>query len=146
MVRRIAEDPAVERALFEQVPVLEVGAAAFRSPSASGPIRAFLDDGLIALMDASDLTLLVAFVAGVLSFLSPCVLPLVPAYIGQLTVVAVVGRAQTRSRRAGWRSATPSPTSWASGPSSRSWASPRPSSAAPSPTTCRPCARSAGSS
>jgi cytochrome c-type biogenesis protein len=44
-------------------------------------------------MEGSDLTLLVAFVAGLLSFLSPCVLPLVPAYIGQLTVVAVVGRA-----------------------------------------------------
>ena len=44
-------------------------------------------------MDASEITLLVAFVAGLLSFLSPCVLPLVPAYIGQLTVVAVVGRA-----------------------------------------------------
>ncbi len=44
-------------------------------------------------MDASNITLLVAFGAGLLSFLSPCVLPLVPAYIGQLTVVAVVGRA-----------------------------------------------------
>jgi cytochrome c-type biogenesis protein len=44
-------------------------------------------------MESSELTLLVAFVAGLLSFLSPCVLPLVPAYIGQLTVVAVVGRA-----------------------------------------------------
>ncbi len=44
-------------------------------------------------MDPADLTLLVAFGAGILSFLSPCVLPLVPAYIGQLTVVAVVGRA-----------------------------------------------------
>ena len=44
-------------------------------------------------MDASELTLLLAFGAGILSFLSPCVLPLVPAYIGQLTVVAVVGRA-----------------------------------------------------
>jgi cytochrome c-type biogenesis protein len=44
-------------------------------------------------MESSDLTLLVAFGAGLLSFLSPCVLPLVPAYIGQLTVVAVVGRA-----------------------------------------------------
>lgn len=43
-------------------------------------------------MDASELTLLVAFGAGLISFLSPCVLPLVPAYIGQLTVVAVVGR------------------------------------------------------
>jgi cytochrome c-type biogenesis protein len=40
-----------------------------------------------------DLTLLVAFTAGVISFLSPCVLPLVPAYLGQLTVVAVQGRA-----------------------------------------------------
>jgi cytochrome c-type biogenesis protein len=37
----------------------------------------------------TDLTLLVAFGAGVLSFLSPCVLPLVPAYLGQLTAVAV---------------------------------------------------------
>ncbi len=42
-------------------------------------------------MAASELTLLVAFGAGLLSFLSPCVLPLVPAYLGQLTVVAVVG-------------------------------------------------------
>jgi cytochrome c-type biogenesis protein len=43
-------------------------------------------------VSGSDVTLLVAFVGGILSFLSPCVLPLVPAYIGQLTVVAVVGR------------------------------------------------------
>jgi cytochrome c-type biogenesis protein len=40
-----------------------------------------------------DLTLLVAFGAGVLSFLSPCVLPLVPAYLGQLTAVAVAAAA-----------------------------------------------------
>jgi len=38
-----------------------------------------------------DLTIAVAIGAGLLSFLSPCVLPLVPAYIGQLTTVAVVG-------------------------------------------------------
>src|SRR5512140_1240347 len=43
-------------------------------------------------MPASDLTILVAVAAGLLSFLSPCVLPLVPAYLGQLTAVAVVGR------------------------------------------------------
>jgi len=36
-----------------------------------------------------DLTLLVAIAAGVISFLSPCVLPLVPGYVGQLTAVAV---------------------------------------------------------
>jgi len=50
-------------------------------------------------MDAADLTLLVAFGAGVLSFLSPCVLPLVPAYIGQMTVVAVVGRSSATPSR-----------------------------------------------
>lgn len=37
----------------------------------------------------ADLTILVAFGAGIISFLSPCVLPLVPAYLGQLTAVAV---------------------------------------------------------
>jgi cytochrome c-type biogenesis protein len=41
----------------------------------------------------TDLTVLVAVGAGLLSFLSPCVLPLVPAYLGQLTTVAVIGRA-----------------------------------------------------
>jgi cytochrome c-type biogenesis protein len=39
-----------------------------------------------------DLTIALAVGAGLLSFLSPCVLPLVPAYLGQLTAVAVVGR------------------------------------------------------
>lgn len=38
---------------------------------------------------SGELTLLVAVAAGLLSFLSPCVLPLVPAYLGQLTAVAV---------------------------------------------------------
>lgn len=50
-------------------------------------------------MEASQLTLLLAFGAGLLSFLSPCVLPLVPAYLGQLTVVAVVGRANANPSR-----------------------------------------------
>ena len=40
------------------------------------------------------LTLAVAIGAGLLSFLSPCVLPLVPAYVGQLTAVAVAGRSE----------------------------------------------------
>ncbi len=37
----------------------------------------------------TDPTLLLAIVAGLLSFVSPCVLPLVPAYLGQLTAVSV---------------------------------------------------------
>ena len=44
-------------------------------------------------MTGTDLTILVAFAAGVISFLSPCVLPLVPAYLGQLTAIAVAGSA-----------------------------------------------------
>ena len=47
----------------------------------------------------TDLTILVAILAGVVSFLSPCVLPLVPAYLGQLTAVAVAG--STAAGRAG---------------------------------------------
>jgi cytochrome c-type biogenesis protein len=46
-----------------------------------------------------DLTVAVALGAGLLSFLSPCVLPLVPAYIGQLSAVAVVGRVEGRTPR-----------------------------------------------
>jgi cytochrome c-type biogenesis protein len=42
---------------------------------------------------ADNLTILVALAAGLISFLSPCVLPLVPAYLGQLTAVAVAGSA-----------------------------------------------------
>ena len=41
-----------------------------------------------------DLTIGLALGAGLLSFLSPCVLPLVPAYLGQLSAVAVVGRTE----------------------------------------------------
>jgi cytochrome c-type biogenesis protein len=36
------------------------------------------------LVDSGNLSLIVAFGAGVLSFASPCVLPLVPAYVGHL--------------------------------------------------------------
>jgi cytochrome c-type biogenesis protein len=39
-----------------------------------------------------DYTFLVAVTAGLISFLSPCVLPLVPAYLGQLSAVAVAAR------------------------------------------------------
>lgn len=47
----------------------------------------------------TDLTIAVAFGAGIISFLSPCVLPLVPAYVGQLTAVAVVGRSTGQMSR-----------------------------------------------
>jgi hypothetical protein len=44
IVRRIAEDPAVERELFEQVPVLEVAGRRLPLAVRLGPIRAFLDE------------------------------------------------------------------------------------------------------
>jgi cytochrome c-type biogenesis protein len=44
-------------------------------------------------MTGADLTIALAVAAGLISFLSPCVLPLVPAYLGQLTAVAVAGKA-----------------------------------------------------
>ncbi len=48
-------------------------------------------------MDPENISLFVAFGAGVLSFLSPCVLPLVPAYVGYLAGNA----ADARSARTG---------------------------------------------
>ena len=39
-----------------------------------------------------DYTILAAVLAGLVSFISPCVLPLVPAYLGQLTAVAVAAQ------------------------------------------------------
>ncbi len=44
-------------------------------------------------MSGTELTIAIAVAAGLISFLSPCVLPLVPAYLGQLTAVAVAGNA-----------------------------------------------------
>lgn len=42
-------------------------------------------------MPSGDVSLVLAFLAGLVSFLSPCVLPLVPAYIGHLAGTTVSG-------------------------------------------------------
>ena len=47
---------------------------------------------------AGELSLLVAFGAGVLSFASPCVLPLVPAYVGMLAGATVSGERASQGR------------------------------------------------
>lgn len=44
VIRRIAEDPAVERALFEQIPVLEIDGRRLPLAVRLGSIRAFLDE------------------------------------------------------------------------------------------------------
>lgn len=43
------------------------------------------------------LTLAAAFIAGLISFVSPCVLPVVPAYLGQLGIVAATPAARWRA-------------------------------------------------
>jgi len=42
-------------------------------------------------MNIENITLFAAFLAGLLSFISPCVLPLIPVYLGYLTGSTVVG-------------------------------------------------------
>jgi cytochrome c-type biogenesis protein len=42
-------------------------------------------------VDGENVTILVAFAAGILSFVSPCVLPLVPVYVAHMADVAVEG-------------------------------------------------------
>jgi cytochrome c-type biogenesis protein len=54
-------------------------------------------------VDTQSLTLPLAFVAGLLSFASPCVLPLVPAYVGYLGGTAVIGGGQVDVRGETWR-------------------------------------------
>jgi cytochrome c-type biogenesis protein len=47
-------------------------------------------------MDGENVTLLIAFAAGVLSFASPCCLPLVPVYIGHMVSVSAETNGQSR--------------------------------------------------
>lgn len=61
---------------------------------------------------SNDLTIAVAVGAGLLSFLSPCVLPLVPAYLGQLTAVAVVAHPDEVARDATGGAAPRSASRW----------------------------------
>ena len=49
-------------------------------------------------MESVNLSLFVSFGAGVLSFASPCVLPLVPAYLGYLTGASVTPDDQSAPR------------------------------------------------
>jgi cytochrome c-type biogenesis protein len=60
------------------------------------PATPFATGGFLADAAGTNLTIAVAIGAGLLSFLSPCVLPLVPAYLGQLTAVAVSATGERR--------------------------------------------------
>jgi cytochrome c-type biogenesis protein len=57
-------------------------------------------------MESANITALIAFVAGLASFLSPCVLPLVPGYISMISGVSLdhlKGQHGAESRASAWR-------------------------------------------
>ena len=100
--RDILADPALRDAYGSTIPVLEYGGSAARARDRRrraaalprrDPRRPRCRGGA---MSGDDITILVALFAGVISFLSPCVLPIVPAYIGQLTAIAVAASADGR--------------------------------------------------
>lgn len=49
-------------------------------------------EAALGVESSADISLILAFLGGLLSFLSPCVLPLVPAYLGYLSGAALGGR------------------------------------------------------
>src|SRR3990172_1281322 len=59
-----------------------------------------------------ELTIAAALFAGVVSFLSPCVLPVVPAYLGQLGVVAAATAGMVVTPTAGPSSKLPPTSRW----------------------------------
>ena len=47
-------------------------------------------------------SILAAFVAGLISFLSPCVLPLVPGYVSMLSGIGVEQFVEAKNRGEAW--------------------------------------------
>jgi cytochrome c-type biogenesis protein len=52
-------------------------------------------------MNLTILALLSSFAAGVISFLSPCVLPLVPGYVSYVAGQSLIGRAESETPQRG---------------------------------------------
>ncbi len=59
------------------------------APGLEGQVLAALSGGAGSLVEHSPLGFVVAFGAGILSFVSPCVLPLVPSYLSMMSGVGV---------------------------------------------------------
>jgi len=62
-------------------------------------LSGLLGFGTLAPPSVADPTLLAAFVAGLLSFISPCVLPLIPGYLSFISGISI-DRLQSREKRA----------------------------------------------
>ena len=104
--RDVMADPVALAAFFDTIPVVEIGDRRLPLATSVSKLRRLVADVIdrdVPDVTGSGVTLLVALGAGLLSFLSPCVLPLVPAYLGQLTVVAVAaGEARADGRPSRW--------------------------------------------
>ena len=93
--------PRAAPALVRAHPVVEIGNQRVELVVSVGKVRRLLNEALgdgaggavPVATDLDDRPARPRSAPGCSSFLSPCVLPLVPAYIGQLSAVAVVGRA-----------------------------------------------------
>ena len=71
-------------------------------------------------------TLALSFAAGLLSFLSPCIVPLVPSYLSFIGGVAATEARESTAAREAWSSFARFSSSWGSRSSSSSSASPSP--------------------
>ena len=94
--RDIDADPALQRPVRVRDPGRRRSATArlqlATSPPGSGACSPTRSTASGRPHDAATTRSSLAVAAGLISFLSPCVLPLVPAYLGQLTAVAVAAQ------------------------------------------------------
>ena len=101
-IRNIETDDEWHRRYAFTIPVVALGDRELELATSPAGLRRLLADVLDAPVDAGsdrvsgDYTFLLAVAAGLISFLSPCVLPLVPAYMGQLTAVAVAAQGDSK--------------------------------------------------
>ncbi len=97
--RNIEDDDAWLASYALTIPVVVLGDRSLELATSPARLRRLLADALDggAAGVTGDYTFLGAVLAGVVSFLSPCVLPLVPAYLGQLTAIAVAAKQDGRT-------------------------------------------------
>ena len=70
---------------------------------------------MVTKMESQNITIGIAFAAGILSFLSPCVLPLVPGYISLMSGVSVDQLKEGGSGGHGRRAVIDQGTQWEEG-------------------------------
>lgn len=80
-------DPVLHQRLLTEIPAVEYGGNSSHTQRVGCALQRS-SPTLMTRCSMSEVSLLTAVAAGLLSFLSPCVLPLVPAYLGRLASLA----------------------------------------------------------